>query len=132
MKKDTPKQTLTDKQEAFAIEYTLNKGNAIQAYKACYDVGEDTKARGLYVDAHKVLHKPNVALRVAELRKLRFSKKILTIEERKILLSDLIEDGDTKAHEILNKMEGVYIEKVETKVTGNTTVVNIVEDKRDG
>ena len=109
---------LTDKQEAFAIEYNLNGGNAIQAYKASYDVGENTKDSGVYVDAHNVLHNPKVALRVDELRKQRFNKKILSIEERKILLSELSVDGDTKALEILNKMEGLYIEKKQLELSG--------------
>jgi len=37
----------------------------------------------------------------------------------------------TKSLELLGKHFGIFVEKVETKITGNTTVVNIVEDKRD-
>lgn len=124
------KATLTDKQEAFAIEYNLNKGNAAAAYRKCYD-SETTSDGSIWVQAHKVLQNSNVSIRIAELRKQRFSKKILSIDERKVLLSEWAEDGDSKSVDLLNKMEGIYIEKVETKETGNTTIVNIVEDKRD-
>jgi hypothetical protein len=107
------KQTLTDKQENFAIAYTINGNNATKAYKECYDVGENTTDGSIWVNAHKVLHNDKVALRIAELREQRFSKKILSIEERKILLSEWANDGDSKSLDLLNKMEGVYVEKVE-------------------
>jgi len=103
---------LTDKQEAFAIEYNLNKGNASAAYRKCYD--SKTESDGsIWVQAHKVLQNSNVSIRIAELRKQRFSKKILSIDERKVLLSEWAEEGDTKSVDLLNKMEGVYIEKLE-------------------
>jgi len=114
---------LTDKQEAFAIEYNLNGGNATAAYKKCYDVGENATDGSMWVAAHNVLHNAKVSVRVDELRKQRFSKKILSVEERKILLSELIIGGEIKAHEILNKMEGVYVEKVQ---------VNTPDNKRSG
>ena len=104
---------LTDKQENFAIEYNLNGGNASAAYRKCYDVGENATDGSIWVNAHKVLHNTKVDVRIHELRKQRFSTKILSIDERKQILSELSLDGDTKALDLLNKMEGVYIDKVE-------------------
>jgi hypothetical protein len=129
------KPTLTDKQEAFAIEYNLNKGNATAAYKKCYDVGEDTTDGAIWVNAHRTLKNAKVELRIAELRKQRFSKKILSIDERKILLSEWAEDGDSKAVDLLNKMEGVYVEKSQIEHSGQivqrTINVNPTK-KKDG
>ncbi len=122
---------LTDKQENFAITYTVNGGNASQAYRDCYDVGKDTKDTSIWVEAHKVLHNAKVSQRVDELRKQRFSTKILSIEERKKVLSELGLDGDTKAIDLLNKMEGVYIEKIEHSGTTVQRVINVNPTKKD-
>ena len=130
MKKKQDTSKLTGKQEAFAIAFTLNGGNASKAYRENYDVETATDG-SIWVQAHNLLHSSKVSIRVDELRKQKFNKKILTINERKILLSEWAEDGDSKSIDLLNKMEGVYVEKVEQQVTASTTVVNIVEDKRE-
>jgi phage terminase small subunit len=109
---------LTEKQENFAIEYIMNGGNATAAYEECYDVGEGTSKASIWVNAHKVLHNDKVALRVHELRTMKISKKVLTVEERKQLLTEWILEGDRQSVEILNKMEGVYVEKQKVELTG--------------
>lgn len=123
---------LTDKQENFAIQYVVNGGNATQAYKECYDVAETTSDATIWVAAHKVLHNDKVSTRIAELRKQRFSTKILSIEERQIILSELGIGGDKNAIDLLNKMDGVYMEKkqIETKTSG-TLSIEIVEDIKE-
>lgn len=108
-------KTLTPKQENFAICFTMNNNNKTQAYRDSYDC-ENMSNESIYVNACRLAQNAKVALRIEELRKERFSDKVLSVEERKVLLSELIRDGDTKAHEILNKMEGVYIEKRELEV----------------
>ena len=104
---------LTDKQENFAIAYTLNGGNASKAYRENYDVKDGTLEGTIWTAACLLLQTAKVSQRIDELRKQRFSTKILTIDERKQILSELSLDGDTKALDLLNKMEGVYIDKVE-------------------
>ena len=131
MKKDTPKQTLTDKQEGFAVSFVMNGGDASAAYRENYNA-EKMKDTSIWVEAHEVRHSPKVSVRIHELRMRKLGSAVISIDDRKKLLTEKVVDGDLKALEILNKMEGVYIEKVETKVTGNTTIVQIVEDKRDG
>ncbi len=113
---------LTDKQENFAIAYVSNGGNATQAYKECYDVGSTATNNSIWVAAHKVLHNDKVSIRIDELRKQRFSKKILSIEERKIILSELGIEGDKNAIDLLNKMEGIYIEKKQLEHTGELDI----------
>lgn len=104
---------LTEKQEAFAIEYMANGGNAGDAYCTAYNVKEGTTKAAIYSEGFKLKSHPAISLRIHELRMQRYSKKILTIDERKEILSELVAEGDLKAMEILNKMEGVYIDKVE-------------------
>lgn len=117
-KQITTTQKLTDKQENFAIEYVMNGGNATKAYKMCYDVGENTKESSIWVRAHEVLHNSKVSVRIDELRAQKFRGKILSIEERKEILSEMASLGDVKALDLLNKMEGVYVEKSEVNVKG--------------
>ena len=120
---------LTDKQEAFAIEYTTNGNNATQAYRDCYDIKKDAKDAALWVAAHNVLHNDKVSVRVHELRTMKFKKKILTIEERKQLLTEWAIDGSDKAIDLLNKMESVYVEKQQVD---QTLTVNLFKKKPDG
>ncbi len=119
---------LTHKQENFAICFTMNNNNKTKAYKESYDC-ENMSDAAIYVEACRLAKNPKVALRIDELRKERFSNKVLSIEERKILLSELILEGDTKAHEILNKMEAVYTEKIDVRVTKIKTLEDFYTDE---
>jgi len=110
--KKKPTQPLTPKQEAFAVTYLLNGGDATAAYKEVYNVKEDAKIEGLYVDAHKVLRNPKVALRVHQLQMDSYSPHILSLDEAKRMLTNkakvaLNTDG-LKALDMLNKMCGHY------------------------
>lgn len=58
---------LTPKQEAFALAY-FETGNAAEAYRRAYDVGENTRDQWLYVEASQLLDHPKVALRVKALQ----------------------------------------------------------------
>lgn len=123
-------QTLTDKQEGFAVSFVMNGGDASAAYRENYNTENMTEA-SIWRAAWEVRHNPKVASRIHELRMQKLGSAIISIEDRKKLLTERVIEGDLKALEILNKMEGVYIEKVETKVTGNTTIVQIVEDTNE-
>lgn len=116
MKKDTPKQTLTDKQEGFAVTFVMNGGDASDAYRKNYNIGKmpDTS---IWVKAHEARHNVKVSSRIHELRLKTMTSNILTIEERKQLLSERALDGDNKALDLLNKMEAVYVEKIQADVT---------------
>lgn len=104
---------LTEKQEAFALEYIMNGRIAVEAYEKVYDVSEDASRNQLYVNAHKVLHNDKVSLRIHQLEMAEYSAHVLNIEDRKRLLTKQAKDGDIRAIDLLNKMEGVYIDKVE-------------------
>ncbi len=97
---------LTPKQEAFALEYFLNGRNATAAYKKVYNTKASDQV--IWGDSHKVLHTPKVAVRIKQLRMASYSKDVLTIDERKRLLSEFSLQGDIKSIDLLNKMENVY------------------------
>lgn len=58
---------LTPKEEKFARLY-VEIGNASEAYRQTFAVGEETKKASVWTNAHKVLNKENVSLRISELQ----------------------------------------------------------------
>ena len=106
-------------QENFCVEF-VRCGNATEAYKnAGYKVRSD-KVAG--VCAAKLLGNARVQSRIAELRREMDSYKIMDAAERRELLTQFARDEETakpdrlKAMDLLNKMDGVYINK--TQVSG--------------
>lgn len=106
-------------QENFCVEF-VRCGNNAEAYKkAGYKVKSDKAAA---VCATKLLKKANIQARIAELRKEFVSSKIMDAAERRELLTQFARDEETakpdrlKAMDLLNKMDGVYINK--TQVSG--------------
>lgn len=59
---------LTPKQEAFALKY-VECSNASEAYRECYDVGENTDDKTVWDNAGQLARSTAVAHRVAEIRK---------------------------------------------------------------
>lgn len=106
-------------QENFCIEF-VRCGNATEAYKkAGYKVRSD-KVAG--VCAAKLLGNARIQNRIAELRREMDSHKIMDAAERRELLTQFARDEETgktdrlRAVDLLNKMDGVYINK--TQVSG--------------
>ena len=106
--------------ENFCLEI-VQSGNGTEAYKkAGYKVKSDNAAA---VGAAKLLRKAKVQKRIAELRREMDSNKIMDAAERRELLTQFARDEETakpdrlKAMDLLNKMDGVYINK--TQVSGS-------------
>lgn len=107
-------------QERFCIEF-VKSGNATEAYKAAgYKVRSD-KVAG--TAAARLLGNVCIQKRLAELRKELSSSKIMDAKERRELLTKLAKNKKTlntdrlKAIDLLNKMDGVYINK--TQISGD-------------
>ena len=105
--------------ENFCLEIEQS-GNGTEAYKkAGYKVKSDNAAA---VGAAKLLRKAKVQQRIAELRSEMDSHKIMDAAERRELLTRFARDEDTgkadrlRAMDLLNKMDGVYINK--TQISG--------------
>ena len=105
--------------ENFCLEI-VQSGNGTEAYKkAGYKVKSDNAAA---VGAAKLLRKAKVQKRIAELRSEMDSHKIMDAAERRELLTQFARDEETakpdrlKAMDLLNKMDGIYINK--TQVSG--------------
>ena len=66
--KPKAQDTLTHKQEAFALAY-VETGNAAEAYRRAYDVDPSKQANSwIYVEACQLLDNPKVSLRVKQLQ----------------------------------------------------------------
>lgn len=119
-----PVMTLTFKQEAFAQAIADGMTQA-DAYRAAYDA-EGMSDGAIYVEASKLIDRPNVAQRVKELKE-ALSEKVLWTREMSVRA--LKETYETSAGSVrvaavkeLNAMHG-YNEPSKLHVEGNIGIV---------
>lgn len=132
---------LTAKQEAFCVAYVACN-NASEAYRQTYGVSQTSKPETVRNNAYKVLCRPEVEARVAELRAQAARAGLVTLESHLADLArlrDLAEqDGQLSAAitaEISRgKAVGLYTDKVKQEISGpnggavqNEIVVRFVE-----
>lgn len=138
--KDT---TLTPKQE----KYVLNLVNGMsqrQAYLAAYPKSKKWKETTVDSKASTLLKQEKVLERYQELMKKAEDEAIMSAAERKIWLSKIVKSGlinvdgtdvpvksdaRLKAMDILNKMSGEYITKIETTDEGFNINIQIGNEK---
>lgn len=120
-------QKLTPQQEKFAQAIALENMNQADAYRSAYDtskMGDDT----IYVKASELANKDKIAVRIAELRQQTMTPKVMSAQKRREKLTELAQDDDPnvamKAIDLLNKMDGEYVQKVEAEVK-NAVNINI-------
>jgi phage terminase small subunit len=125
---------LTEKQERFAQAVALEGMTYSDAYRSAYDT---SRMSDKTVNEKASLLKDNdkVRARITELRENLVGKKIMTAQERLEWLTQLIQSenestGDKlKAADIMNKMQGEYVQKVEADVKQEFTInVELVDD----
>lgn len=71
--------SLTPKQEKFAQVYVLT-GNASEAYRQAYDVGENTKPESVWESASRTLADVKVASRVVALQEQAAKRHAVTVD----------------------------------------------------
>ena len=135
---------LTPKQERF-IQNIVSGMSQRQAYKESYNA-ENMTDESIDVEACKLFNDTKVSKRYKELMKELQDKAIMTAQERMIWLTDVVKDKqlDTdsegfkpadlttkmKAIDILNKMSGEYITKVEADVNTDVTInVELIDEE---
>lgn len=79
--------TITAKQEAFARAY-VEAGNASEAYRKAYNVGESTKAETVNKRASELLANGEVTGRVAELQSKASERTMVTVESLTVKLEE--------------------------------------------
>lgn len=106
-------------QENFCVEF-VRCGNATEAYKNAGYKPRSDKVAG--TAAARLLGNVGIQKRIEELRREMDSHKIMDAAERRELLTQFARDEETgkadrlKAMDLLNKMDGIYINK--TQVSG--------------
>lgn len=116
---------LTAKQEAFVQNIVKGMSQA-DAYRSAYP-NQRMSDKTVWETASKLMNNPKVVTRLKELRDKLASESIMTAQERMEWLTQLVKNNgeDTadklKAIDILNKMSGEYV----TKVEGNLNIAKL-------
>tara|TARA_R110000782_G_scaffold55229_6_gene116503 strand:- start:3803 stop:4225 length:423 start_codon:yes stop_codon:yes gene_type:complete len=131
----------TSKEEKFAQSLAGGMTQS-DAYRNAYDVSKSTKSETINQSCCRVLSRPHVSARVAELRAPIVAKVGITLENHIQRLQDLSEKAEAagqysaaiKAEESRGKACGLYVEKVEHTgkdggaiETRTTITVNLVK-----
>lgn len=117
---------LTAKQEAF-VQSIIQGMSQADAYRSAYSC-KNMSDNSVYVNASKLMADTKVAQRVKELREQLAKPSIMSAQERlewltKLILSDEETTSDKlKAADIMNKMQGEYVQKVEADVKSEVTI----------
>ena len=125
---------LTAKQEKFV--HNLVKGmTQIEAYKDAYSA-KNMSDNAISREASLLLKNPKIAQRFKELGSKTESKTIMNAQERLEWLTDIIKSEEEstndklRAVDIMNKMQGEYIQKIEADVKNDVTIsVELVDDE---
>ena len=124
---------LTDKQERFAQCIALEGMNQSDAYRMAYNV-ENMTDKSIWEKASEVASNVKVQSRIKELKDKVVSPKIMSAKERKEWLSAKVKDdaekteNKLKALDILNKMDGEYVQKIEATVDSVNINVELVDE----
>lgn len=125
-------QKLTPKQEKFAQAIALEDMNQADAYRSAYSA-KSMSDKQIWEEASKLANAPKVAQRVAELRQQAITPKVMNAQKRREKLTELAESDDAnvamKAIDLLNKMDGEYVQKVQADVQTETIItIELVDD----
>ena len=124
---------LTAKQELFVqnIIQGMSQADAYRSAYSCKNMSDNT----VYVNASKLAADTKVALRLKELREQLATPAIMSAQKRLEWLTGVIQSEDEstgdklKAVDIMNKMQGEYVQKVEAEVKTETTInIELVDD----
>lgn len=119
---------LTAKQEQF-VQNIIQGMSQADAYRSAYSCKNMTD-NSIYVNASKLVADAKVAQRIKELREQLAKPSIMSAQERLEWLTELIKSdeestGDKlRAADIMNKMQGEYVQKVEAELK-NAVNINI-------
>lgn len=107
---------LTAKEEKFCIN-VFSGMTYTDAYRDAYD-SENMSDKTINEKASLMAKKDKIRTRIQQLRSEANSDKILSAIQRKEILTDIVlnrdnDDSRMKAIDILNKMDGEYITKIE-------------------
>lgn len=106
-----------------------------QAYYAAYPKSKKWKEESVDPKASALMKNDKVVTRVKELAEATTSKAVMTARERKEWLTEIIKSKEEytkdklKAVDILNRMEGEYIDKVELNGQINNPMAGLTTEE---
>lgn len=117
---------LTQKQEEFCKAIVYDGLNYSDAYRRAYNT-KKMSDKTVNEKACLLKNDGKIAARIEALRKRLESPKIISAMRRQEKLSRMIEESDDpgvviKAVDLLNKMQGLYVQKVDASVTGDVNI----------
>lgn len=125
---------LTTKQENFAQAVALKNMSYSEAYRTYYKTNKMTD-KTIWDTASKLASHPEVSQRIDELKKHLSNENIMSAQERLQWLTELIKSNDAsnsdklKALDIMNKMDGEYVQKIAAEVQAETTInIELVDE----
>ena len=124
---------LTAKQELFA-QNVVEGMTLAEAYHSAYDT-KSMSEKTVYEKASLLAGQDKIRARIAELRDKLANEKIMSAQKRMEWLTSLIQNDEAsnndklKALDILNKMDGEYVQKIQAEVQTETTInIELVDD----
>ena len=117
---------LTAKQEQF-VKNIIDGMSQADAYRSAYSV-KNMSDNAIYREASILMDNPKISQRVNELRSQMMTSSIMSAKARLEWLTNLVhneEEGTNeklKAIDIMNKMQGEYVQKVEADVKSEFTI----------
>ncbi len=124
---------LTAKQEKFVQEIIAGKSQA-DAYRSAYDA-KKMSDKTIYEKASLLAGQDKIRTRLDELREQLSNENIMSAQKRMEWLTELIKSSEAsnsdklKALDILNKMDGEYVQKIQAEVEGETTInIELVDE----
>lgn len=122
---------LTAKEEKFSVN-VFSGMTLTDAYKDAYDA-ENMKDETIYVKASELMKKDKIRVRVQQLRDEANNSKIISAIRRKEILTEIVNvetnvDSRMKAIDLLNKMDGEYIQKVQADVDNHIDINIEIDD----
>lgn len=124
---------LTAKQEKF-VQNILEGMSQADAYRSAYNASKMTD-KTVHEKASLLASQDKVRARLSELRDKLANEKIMSAQKRLEWLTEVIKDthekteNKLKALDIMNKMDGEYVQKIAAEVQTETTInIELVDD----
>lgn len=125
---------LTPKQEVF-VQKIIEGMSQADAYRAAYSA-KNMSDKTIHEAASRLMADSKVSARVKELREQINAKTIMTAQKRLEWLTEQISSNDVdvnaklKAIDIMNKMQGEYVQKIAADVQTETTInIELVDEE---
>lgn len=120
---------LTAKQEKF-VKNIIDGMSQADAYRNSYDAS-NMADKTVHEKASRLMSEDKIKARLKELRGQMMAPSIMSAQERLEWLTGIIKDQEErtenklKAADIMNKMQGEYVQKVETEIKNAKVNINI-------